>query len=135
MYTSLGFNFENCEYMSFPFDSVKSLEVRNIIESIIKTRKCIETKKTAQSVYFVIDAKENIEKNYIAFGGVNPFERIVNCPDIVSVMFKSDDGNNDEIFVPYTGDETNIHQYSFIKSNGDLVIKINEQGDLSFLSS
>lgn len=135
MYTSLCFTFENCEYISFPFSSVKSLEVRNISESIIKTKKCIETKKTAQSVYFVIDAKENIEKNYIAFGGANPFERIVNCPDIVSVMFKYSDGNNDEIFVPYTGDETNIHQYSFIKSNGDLVINVKEQGDLSFLSS
>lgn len=84
-------------------------------------------------MYFVIDAKENIEKNYIAFGGANPFERIVNCPDIVSVTFKYNDGNYDEIFVPYTGDETNIHQYSYIKNNGDLVININEQGDLSFL--
>lgn len=38
MYTSLCFTFENCEYISFPFSSVKSLEVRNISESIIKTK-------------------------------------------------------------------------------------------------
>ena len=128
MIKELCLSFENCEYMSFPFDSVKSFEVKNVTQSIVKTQKLVEARNMAQYVYMVIDAKENVEKNYIAFGGANPFDRIVNCPDIVSITLKYDDYEQ-ELYVPYAGVETNSHQYSYIKDNGDIVITIDEHDE------
>ena len=97
--------FENCETMMFSASDLESIGVTGISKSVrCVGEDSIVEMKTCKLFYMKISPTAN--RQHIPFGveeigTTTTFERICLCHDIVSVCFVYDDGERDEIFVPW----------------------------------
>lgn len=111
---SIGFIFENCEYMIIPIENFKSLGIR-------KEGDCY-------SLFCIIEGVDKIIQQYASYEGYsNPFRRIANYNDITSIEIKYKNGDVNNLHMIWEGDCSNFYQESCLLKFNKIKIDINKE--------
>ena len=110
---SIGFVFENCEYMIIPIENFKSLGIK-------KEGDCY-------SLFCIIEGVDKITQDTLYEEYSSPFQRIANYNDITSIEIKYKDGNIDNLYMIWEGEYSNFYQESCLLRFNKIKIDINKE--------
>ena len=129
MIEKIELSFENCESVIIPYNLIEHMSMSGITSHYMKlyngefsiTRRC--------EVCYICLNEESNKKEYsyplIEDDTFLPFERILNCNDIVSIILYHDNGEKEEIYMNFVGCEVNELQKSILTRKGKLLIQVN----------
>lgn len=129
MIKQVELSFENCEFAIFPYDLVEHMSLTDVTIDYRKTRdgNFMITRK-CKSCHICLNEEANkgiYSRPLIRGDSFLPFDRILNCADIVSVALHYDICEKEEFYMNYVGHEVNELQRSTLTKKGNLLIQIN----------
>lgn len=115
---SIAINFENCEQIVIPIESVNRILITGTDEE-----------GNIQGIYIALDQKADFSYSCMGYDSpITSFERIQSRADIVSIDLHEKTGEELEFIVPYIEDERgfNAVEKCWISQKGELHIEIKE---------
>ena len=130
-----GLGFENCEAMRFATKDVGVFQVDNVVRKVQRIgMNCISERQVCSNM--LVELLPSANDKYMPFGAtdmeIDKYARIQRYDDIVSCVIHYDNGEAEEIYLPWREEDVqdcNVYQKTYLSKNGALYVYVGE-GDI-----